>query len=113
MMRSPLSKCGGQILDDRVDGRASGHEHHDRTRWAEQSDKVIGILHPASVPISRFLPQDSDLVWVLVIARHRKAVVGHVQREIAPHDAQAGQADCILLLCLLMGHGFAFRAVCG
>ena len=37
---------------------------------------------------------------IFVVTRHRIAVVGHVQYEIAPHDAQADHADFILLLWL-------------
>jgi hypothetical protein len=38
-------------------------------------------------------------------------VVGHVQQEIAPHDAHADHADFILLLWLRICHSFAFRSV--
>ena len=34
---------------------------------------------------------------VLVITRHREAMIGHVQHEIASHDVQADHAEMISL----------------
>ncbi len=87
-----------QIADHRIHGRAGGHQHHDRARLTEQSDEILDVRRAVYVAFRRFLLERFDLGWVLVIARHREAVVSHVQHEIAPHDAQADHADCTLLV---------------
>ena len=102
-----------QIVDHRIHRRAGGHQHHHCTRLSEQSDEFLDVCHAVDVVFRRFLLQRFDLAGVLVIARHWEAVIRQVQHEISPHDAQADHTDCILLLCLLIGHSLAFRAVCG
>ena len=101
MMRSPLSRCGNKSLMTESTGATGGHQHHDRARFAKQRDEINDVLRAADIAFGRFLPQRLDLGRVLVVARHRKAVVGHVQHEIAPHDAQADHAD-FRLLCLFV-----------
>ena len=96
MMRSPLSRVRQQILDDRIHRSSGGHQHHHRARLAEQSDELLNVCRAENIALLRFLAQGLDLGLVLVIARHRKAVVGHVQQEIASHDAQTDHADFIL-----------------
>ena len=74
-------------------GAPAGHQHHHGSRLAEQPDELLDVIRAANITFLCFLAQGLDLGAVLVIARHGKAVVGHVQQEIAPHDPQTDHAD--------------------
>ena len=76
-----------QIVDDRIHRRAGSHKHHHRARLTEQTDELLNAVGAADIPPMCFLAKGFDLARVPVIARHGEAVVGHVQQEIAPHDA--------------------------
>ena len=78
-MRSPFGEVRQQIADHGIHGRAGGHQHHDRARRTEQSDEILDVGHAVYVVSRRFLLERCDLAEVLVIARHREAVIGHVQ----------------------------------
>src|ERR1039458_10214298 len=38
-----------QIVDDRIHGRAGGHEQHDRARLAKQGDELLDIRRAANI----------------------------------------------------------------
>src|ERR1039458_2337095 len=53
---------------------------------------------PRKSPVPALRAQRRHFGGILVVASHRMSVIGHVQQEIAPHDAQADHADFKLLL---------------
>ena len=95
-----------QIVDDRIHGRAGGHQHHHRARLAQQADELLDVRRAADVTFLRFLAQRLDLGGPCR-SPPPEAVVGHVQHEIAPHDAQADHADFKRWLRLPTPHGIA------
>ena len=99
------------ILDDRIHRSAGRHEQHDRALFPKQRDELLDIHRGADVPVLGLPAQRGHLGGIIIIANHGMSVVGHVEHEIAPHDAQADHAD-FKLLCLPMGHGFVSRENC-
>jgi hypothetical protein len=97
---------------DIVNRLPSRHEHHECPRLLEVAEAFFKQPSAGDALSPALLFQGYDLVWFFIETDNGKAVVGHVQGKVPAHDAEADHADCILLLCLLIGHGFACRAVC-
>ncbi len=82
-----------QIVEDRIHRSASGHQHHDRARPPQRADEGRDVARALDVRRRGFPAQGLDLRGILVVAHRRKAVPGHVQQQIASHDAQTDHAD--------------------
>jgi hypothetical protein len=89
----PVVQEGDQFADDGVNGRPGRDEQHDGPGHAKHGDECPYVRRRAHIPVLGFMPQHLDLDLVVVISRHRESVPGHVQQEIASHDAQADHAD--------------------
>ena len=61
------------------------------------------------LPLLAFLGQRFDFGRVLVVAGHGKTLIGHVEQEIASHDAKADHPDFISLFRIVNFHGFAHQ----
>ena len=110
--RTSVSLKREQIVDDRIHGRACGNEHHHCARLAKQVDELLDIRRATDVPVLRLLAQRRHFGRILVVASHGMSVIGHVQQEIAPHDAQANHADFKLLrlhFMLILSASFLLR----
>ena len=86
-----------EIVNHRIDGWARRNEYHDGARHAEQTHKLSYILRAADVAVLRLLTQRRYFANVLVIASHGKAVIRHVEQQVASHNAEANHADFIAL----------------
>jgi len=91
-----------QVGDHGIHGGAGGHEHNYCAGLAQQMSELLHVFRAINVPFFGFLAQGLDFGRVFVITRHRITVVGHVQHEIAPHDAQPDHArlrTVVVLAC--------------
>ena len=88
-----LAQVGDDFVDDVVNRSASRDEHHDRPWLCQQVDELLDGLGNADVLALAILMQGGDLAGALVVPGDGKAMVRHVEHEVAPHHAQPDHAD--------------------
>src|SRR5690606_36478743 len=90
---------GREFVDHIVDGRPCGHEHHDSTWSVKAAYEFRKVIEPADALVIIELPFELGyFLRVSVVSTNAKAMIAHIEQQVATHSAQSDHAKNVFLL---------------
>jgi hypothetical protein len=82
-----LLQVGQQILQHRIYDRTCGNQHDHHFRRTQQSNELPYILASPYMTDGALGKKGVHPVGVFVVSCHCMSLIGHIQKEVAPHHS--------------------------